>query len=83
MIKEKAEQYFEKYPDLRVLFFDTAGEFATEVDGLNSTRFSVLKDAGTLTTKCGLMELVGRPRALYLPIEAGNSEEWLLSTSGG
>ena len=70
MIQEKAEQYFEKYPDLRVLFFfDAAGEFATEVDALNSTRFSVLKDAGTpYTTKCGLMELGSEDRVLfYLP----------------
>ena len=70
MIQEKAEQYFGKYPDLRVLFFfDAAGEFATEVDALNSARFSVLKDAGTpFTTKCGLMELGSEDRVLfYLP----------------
>ena len=67
MIQEKAEQYFEKYPDLRVLFFfDVAGEFATEVDGLNSARFSLLKDAGTpFTTKCGLMELGSEDRVLF------------------
>ena len=53
MIQEKAEQYFSG--PLRVLFFfDASGEFTAEVDGLDSGRFSVLKDAGTpFTTKCG------------------------------
>ena len=70
MIQEKAEQYFEKHSDLRVLFFfDASGEFTAEVDGLDSGRFSVLKDAGTpFTTKCGLMELGSEDRVLfYLP----------------
>ena len=70
MIQEKVEQYFERYPDLRVLFFfDAEVEFAEEVDGLDSGRFSVLKDAGTpFTTKCGLMELGSEDRVLfYLP----------------
>lgn len=78
MIEEKVVGYFERFPQLRVLFFfDEGQEYLEEVKALNIPDVDVVHyENNPFTVKC---QLVDRPNTdkvlLYLPMQRPNDQD--------
>jgi uncharacterized protein (TIGR02687 family) len=78
MIEEKVSNYFERYPDLKILFFfDESQEFLEEVKSLAIPNIQVEFYTGNaFTTKCKLLnELIDTKVLLYLPMAHPNTQD--------
>jgi len=78
MIEEKVNSYFEKYPDLKILFFfDESQEFLEEVKSLAIPNIHVeLYTESAFTIKCKLLnELIDAKVLLYLPMVHPNTQD--------
>lgn len=78
MIEEKVNSYFEKYPDLKILFFfDEGQEFLEEVKSLAIPNIYVeLYTESVFSIKCKLLnELIDTKVLLYLPMAHPNTQE--------
>jgi uncharacterized protein (TIGR02687 family) len=78
MIEEKVKNYFEKYPDLKILFFfDESQEFLEEVKSLAIPNIHVeFYTESAFTIKCKLLnELIDTKVLLYLPMAHPNTQD--------
>lgn len=78
MIEEKVKSYFEKYPNLRILFFfDESQEFLEEVKSLAMPDIHVeIHTESAFTIKCKLLnELIDTKVLLYLPMAHPNTQD--------
>ena len=78
MIEEKVKSYFEKYPDLKILFFfDESQEFLEEVKSLAIPDIHVeFYTESVFTIKCKLLnELIDTKVLLYLPMAHPNTQD--------
>jgi uncharacterized protein (TIGR02687 family) len=78
MIEEKVKSYFEKYLDLRILFFfDENEEFKEEVKSLAIPNIHVeIYTESAFTIKCKLLnELIDTKVLLYLPMGHPNTQD--------
>jgi uncharacterized protein (TIGR02687 family) len=78
MIEEKVKSYFEKYPDLKILFFfDESQEFLEEVKSLAIPNIHVeFYTESAFTIKCKLLtELIDTKVLLYLPMAHPNTQD--------
>lgn len=78
MIEEKVKSYFEKYPDLKILFFfDEGQEFLEEVKSLAIPDIHVeFYTESAFTIKCKLLnELIDNKVLLYLPMAHPNTQD--------
>ena len=78
MIEEKVKNYFEKYPELKFLFFfDESREFLEEVKSLAIPNIHVeFYTESAFTIKCKLLnELIDSKVLLYLPMAHPNTQE--------
>lgn len=78
MIEEKVNSYFEKYPDLKILFFfDESQEFLEEVKSLAIPNIHVeFYTESAFTIKCKLLnELIDTKVLLYLPMAHPNTQD--------
>jgi uncharacterized protein (TIGR02687 family) len=78
MIEEKVHSYFEKYPDLKILFFfDESQEFLEEVKSLAIPNIHVeFYTKSAFTIKCKLLnELLNTKVLLYLPMAHPNTQD--------
>ena len=78
MIEEKVTSYFEKYPDLKILFFfDESQEFLEEVKSLAIPNIHVeFYTESAFTIKCKLLnELIDTKVLLYLPMAHPNTQD--------
>ena len=78
MIEEKVKSYFERYPDLKILFFfDEKQDFLEEVKSLNVPNLHLeLYTGSAFTTKCKLLnELIDTKVLLYLPMAHPNTQD--------
>ena len=78
MIEEKVKSYFERYPDLKILFFfDESKEFIEEVNSLSIPNIHVeFYTESAFTIKCKLLnELRDTKVLLYLPMAHPNTQD--------
>ena len=78
MIEEKVSSYFERFPDLRILFFfDESQEFLKEVKSLAIPNIHVeFYTDNAFSIKCKLLnELIDSKVLLYLPMAHPNSQD--------
>ena len=78
MIEEKVKSYFEKYPDLKILFFfDESQEFLEEVNSLAIPNVHLeFSTESAFTLKCKLLnELSDTKVLLYLPMAHPNTQD--------
>jgi uncharacterized protein (TIGR02687 family) len=78
MIEEKVKSYFERYPDLKILFFfDESKEFIEEVNSLSIPNIHVeFYTESAFTIKCKLLnELIDTKVLLYLPMAHPNTQD--------
>ncbi|SDL70852.1 TIGR02687 family protein [Daejeonella rubra] len=78
MIQEKVSSYFERYPDLKILFFfDENQEFLEEVKSLAIPHIHLeFYTDSAFTTKCKLLnELIDTKVLLYLPMAHPNTQD--------
>jgi uncharacterized protein (TIGR02687 family) len=78
MIEEKVSSYFERYPDLKILFFfDENEEFLEEVKSLNIANIHVeFYNGNAFTIKCKLLdELIDTKVLLYLSMAHPNTQD--------
>jgi uncharacterized protein (TIGR02687 family) len=78
MIEEKVSSYFERFPDLKILFFfDEKQEFFNEVKMLEIPNIHVEFYSGSVfSLKCKLLfELVDTKVLLYLPMAHPNTQD--------
>lgn len=78
MIEEKVNSYFERYPDLKILFFfDESKEFIEEVNSLSIPNIQVeFYTESAFTIKCKLLnELIDNKVLLYLPMAHPNTQD--------
>lgn len=78
MIKEKIESYFNRFPELRVLFFfDEHKEYEEEVKALDLEQVTIVYwENNPFTLKCQLLqELKNEKVLLYLPIKQPTAKE--------
>jgi uncharacterized protein (TIGR02687 family) len=78
MIQQKVSSYFERYPELKILFFfDESQDYLEEVMSLSLPNIHVELYAGNaFTTKCKLInELVDSKVLLYLPMAHPHTQE--------
>lgn len=78
MIKKKVNSYFEKYPDLKILFFfDEIQEFLEEVKSLAIPNIHVeFYTESAFTIKCKLLnELIDTKVLLYIPMAHPNTQD--------
>jgi len=78
MIKEKIESYFDRYPELKILFFfDENQEFLDEVKSLNMPNIHVeIYTEIAFTIKCKLLnDLIDTKVLLYLPMAHPNTQD--------
>lgn len=78
MIEEKVSSYFERYPDLKILFFfDENKEFVEEVKSLTIPNIHLeIYTESAFTIKCKLLnELIDTKVLLYLPMSHPNTQD--------
>jgi len=78
MIEEKVSSYFERFPDLRILFFfDESQEFLEEVKSLAIPNIHVeFYTDNAFSIKCKLLnELIDSKVLFYLPMAHPNSQD--------
>ena len=78
MIEEKVNSYFERYPNLKILFFfDESQEFLEEVKSLAIPNIHVeFYTESAFTIKCKLLnELIDTKVLLYLPMAHPNTQD--------
>lgn len=78
MIKEKIEGYFERFPELRILFFfDEAKEYEEEVKGLELPDIHLeVWENNPFTLKCKLIDELSSSKVfLYLPIKQPTTKD--------
>lgn len=78
MIEEKVRSYFERYPELKILFFfDENQDFSEEVKSLNIPNIHLeLYNGNAFTIKCKLLnELIDTKVLLYLPMAHPNTQD--------
>jgi uncharacterized protein (TIGR02687 family) len=78
MIEEKVSSYFERFPDLKILFFfDEDQEYLEQVKSLNIPNLHIEFYSGNaFTTKCKLLnELIDTKVLLYLPLAHPNTQD--------
>ena len=78
MIQKKIEDYFERYPELRILFFfDEAREYEDEVKGLDLQDIhSEFWQNNPFSLKCKLVdELRSTKVLLYLPLKQPTTKD--------
>jgi len=78
MIEKKVNSYFEKYPDLKILFFfDESQEFLEEVKSLAIPNIHVeFYTESAFTIKCKLLnELIDTKVLLYIPMAHPNTQD--------
>jgi uncharacterized protein (TIGR02687 family) len=78
MIEEKVTSYFEKYPDLKILFFfDENQEFLEEVKSLAIPNIHIeFYTESVFTIKCKLLnDLIDTKVLLYLPMAHPNTQD--------
>ena len=78
MIEEKVKSYFEKYPELKILFFfDESREFLEEVKSLAIPNIHIeFYTESAFTIKCKLLnELIDTKVLLYLPMAHPNTQD--------
>ena len=78
MIQEKVQEYFNRFPDLRILFFfDETQEYLEEVEKLELPNIQVAYwQNNPFSLKCQLLdELKDAKVLLYLPMAHPNNQE--------
>ena len=78
MIQEKVQEYFNRFPDLRILFFfDETQEFLEEVEKLELPDIQVVYwQNNPFSLKCQLLDVLKDTKVLlYLPMAHPNNQE--------
>ncbi|HEY9169437.1 MAG TPA: BREX-1 system phosphatase PglZ type A [Lutibacter sp.] len=77
-MKDKVESYFNRFPDLRILFFfDESEEYLEEIQNLELKNIQIVYwENNPFTLKCKLIEeLIDTKVLLYLPLAHPNTQE--------